>query len=505
MPECERLDDAAKGLQQRVVFLKRRAVALDIALVGALVSLIATVSLRLGGWSWSPWALYGSIVVLAVLVFGILAWRVRVLALPVLQRADRTLRLQERLSTAYEYLERDTPSVFLPGLRAEAERVAGQVDPRQVFPGRWPRRAWGLPLLLVVLVGFTQLDVAPLQFENGGREELAHEVTREGERLERWGRRLEDLAKQQRLDRSLILARHMQNLGRRLQREGAEKSQVAERISTLSQYLERMQQELQERALMSEASGMAAREVLMSGKSVKQELHDILQMLQNDDLPREMAAVAEQGVLRLGQQLGQNTALEQLVQSLRAGNVQAARQLLQDILERQQASEEMEHLERARRALEYSSRALQRGGESNEAADKGSPQPGNQPAHQGPFEYDEDMASEDMPSIEDFGSPGLDEGFGVARHMRQGQERTLRESVQPPSQVPIKSGEGSMRLAYMRYLPMQNEAREPLEQVVVRYQRAAEEVLNQEKIPRAYREQVKQYFLAIGMIPDGKQ
>lgn len=504
MPEHEQLDSAAKGLQQRVVFLQRRALALDICLAGVLVSLITTVTVTLGGWSWSPWALYGGIVLLAVLVFAVLAWRVRVLALPVLQRADRTLRLQERLSTAYEYLEQGTQSVFLPGLLTEAERVAAQVEPHRVFPGRWPRRVWGIPILLAALIGFTQLDVAPLQFQDMGREEVAQEVTREGERLERWGRRLEDLAKQQRLDRSLILARHMQNLGRRLQREGTEKSQIAQRISTLSQYLRRMQQELQERALMTEVGGMSARDVLMSGKSVKQELQDILQMLQNDALPREMAAVAEQGILRLSQQFGENTALEQLVQNLRAGNVQAARQLLQDILERQQAAEEMEHLERARRALEYSSRAIQRDGQSDQAPEKGAPQPGNQMAQQGPFSYDEEMSSEDMPSIEDFGAPGFDEGFGVGRHTRQGQEQVLRESDQPLSQVPVKSGEGSMRLAYVRYLPVQNEAREPLEQVVVRYQRTAEEVLHQEKIPRAYREQIKQYFLAIGMMSDGK-
>jgi hypothetical protein len=57
----------------------------------------------------------------------------------------------------------------------------------------------------------------------------------------------------------------------------------------------------------------------------------------------------------------------------------------------------------------------------------------------------------------------------------------------------------------MRYLPIQNEVREPLEKVVVRYQQEAEEVLTQEQIPRDYREQIKHYFLAIGMVPEAKQ
>jgi hypothetical protein len=71
--------------------------------------------------------------------------------------------------------------------------------------------------------------------------------------------------------------------------------------------------------------------------------------------------------------------------------------------------------------------------------------------------------------------------------------------------VPVRSGEGAMRLGYMRYLPIQNEVREPLEKVVVRYQQEAEEVLTQEQIPRDYREQIKHYFLAIGMVPEAKQ
>jgi hypothetical protein len=198
--------------------------------------------------------------------------------------------------------------------------------------------------------------------------------------------------------------------------------------------------------------------------------------------------------------------LEQLMQDLRAGNIKAARQLLQDIIQQQQAAEELEHLERARRALEYSSRTIQRGsGETGEAPAAGSVDVGDKVAGNVPFDFDDEMDGEDMPTMEDFATPGFDEGFGAARHTREGLERRLRESVQQPSQVRIKSGQGAMRLAYVRHLPVQNDAHEPIEQVVVRYQHAAEEVLSQEKIPRHYREQIKQYFLAIGMIPEEKR
>jgi hypothetical protein len=40
----------------------------------------------------------------------------------------------------------------------------------------------------------------------------------------------------------------------------------------------------------------------------------------------------------------------------------------------------------------------------------------------------------------------------------------------------------------------------PVEKAVVQYQHAAEDVLTQEQIPRVYREQIKQYFLSLGMM-----
>jgi hypothetical protein len=351
----------------------------------------------LSGWSIPPIYGYGLIVACCLLGFLAFAWRIKLPALVALQQADHVQHFQERLSTAYEYREHRTDNPFVPGLLSEAERTTRHVNPSLVFPAHWPRRFWAIPLCAAAIIGVFSLDLKPISFEDLASEEIAPDVSREGKRIEQWGERLEELAKQQQLDRSLILARHMKNLGRRLQREGGEKPEAAQRISTLSQYLQRMQQELHERALMANVGGMAAHDVMMSGKSLKQELQDILKLLQSDDLPREMATVAEQGVRRLSQQMGANPNLERLAQSLRAGNLKAARQLLQDIIQQQQASEELEHLERARRALEYSSRSMQRGGDSPQSPSQGAPKAGDSVTSDAPFDLD-DAESEDMVS-----------------------------------------------------------------------------------------------------------
>jgi hypothetical protein len=500
MAEYHNLESVAQRLQRRVIFLRRLGLGLDVLLGGVLAALLAMVLTTLWGWPVPLPMLYGALAVVLVGIFVVLAWRVRSVALEILARADRVHGFHASLSTAYEYLHQHTSNPFVPGLAAVAERLAPHVNVRRVLPLHLPRRVWAIPLLVVATFGFSLLKVTPLRFDETHESDVARNISREGQRLEKWGRNLEELAKREQLDRSMILARQMQQLGQRLQREGGEQRQATERIATLSQYLQRIQQELRERALMSDLGAMAAHDVLMSGQNVKQELRDILQMLQQDVPSRDMAAMAEQSVLRLSRQIGPNPQLESLLQSLRAGDLEAARQLLRDALQQQQASEEVEHLDRARRALEYSSRSIQRGGgQSDTATSRSRPQPDS--SGPGPMDMGDDgMFSESMPGMDDFPSPGAEDGIGTSSTTRQPQTPTLRESDQPASQVEVKSGEGPMRLSYIRHLPMPNAAQVPVEQAVVQYQHAAEEVLTQEQIPRAYREQIKQYFLSLGMM-----
>lgn len=499
MDNHQKLHAIGRQLQQRWLFLRRRGLAGEIFLVASGLAFLATVGARVFGWPISLFWLYGGILGLALLVWAGLAWWVRVEPLSVLIAADRTMGLEERLSTAYEYEQQQPDHRFVPGLVAEAEQAAARVDARLVFPSHLPRRLWGIPLLLLAIIGLHRFDMTPFHFDDLAQDEASKEVQREGKRLEDWGRKLEQLAQQEQLDRSLILARHMKHLGRRLQREGDKGEQASERISTLSQYLQRLHQELRERALMSESGAMAVQDILASGKSVKQELQDILQLLRGDTLPGEMKNVAEQGIQRLSRQLGDNPELQQLMQDLQAGNVSAARQLLQDLIQKQQAAEDMEHLDRARRALQYSARSLQND-KPSESSTKPQPSQGQQPGESGEaFDFGDETLSEDMPGMDDFDTPGFGEDHGFGRHAKQGPKRDLRESEQPVTKVPVKSGEGQMRLGYMRHLPLHNEAKVPLEQAVVTYQQAAEQVLAQEQIPRGYRDQIKQYFLAIGM------
>ena len=495
------LEQAVTRLQRRYRFLRRIRRFLDIVLVGLASCCLITALVKTGMWAAPLYAVYALLALAALGVVLCLGWPGRGSPLDLLAAADRSLLGRERLSTAYEYGRQQPEHPFSDALMSEADRLAPRVEPRQVLPVQLPRRLWAIPVLLVATISLNWIEPPTWSFDTLDGANFNRQMAREGQRLEQWGNELERVARQEHLDRSLVLARQLQNLGKHLQDEDAQRDAFTDRIATLSDYLKRLRQELRERALMGGMGQLAASDTLPSGKSLKQELQDVLNLLQEEAPPRSRVAAAEQGLQRLQQQTGGRPIpeLESMLQNLRAGDVQAARQLLREIIEQRQASEELQHLERARRALEYASRNLQQRAEGQPAGDAA---PGARQAQSDfdPSSLGGEFMMEDLYGMEEFSAPGSDSGYGVSTRVDSRPEQTLRESEQPVSHVELSSSVGPTRLQYMRRLPMVNEAGVPKEEVAVTYLQAAEEVLTHEDIPRAYREQIKRYFLSLGMV-----
>ena len=501
MDQSGLLEQAVTRLQRRYRYLRRVRRSLDTTLIGLAAACLATALVTAGVWM-APLPLVYALLALSTCgVILCLSWPGRGSPLDMLAAADQTLRSRERLSTAYEYGKQHADHPFNAALMDEADRLAPRVEPRQILPLRLPRRLWAMPVLLLATFTLHWVETPMGSFDTLGDADLGRQAVREGQRLEQWGHELERLARQDHLDRSLILARQLQNLGKHLQDERAPQDAFTDRIATLLDYLQRLRQELRERALMSGMGQLGVRDTLPSGKSLKQELQDVLKLLQDEAPPRDRVATAEQSLQRLQQQAGGRPVpeLESLLQNLRAGDVQAARQLLREVIEQQQASEELQHLERARRALEYASRSLRQQAEGQPGGD---PAPGAQqmPGDFDPRNFGGEFMMEDLYGMEEFSAPGADAGYGVSTRVDARPEQALRESEQPVSHVELSSSPGPTRLQYMRRLPMVNEAQVPVEEVAVQYQQAAEEVLTHEDIPRGYREHIKQYFLSLGMV-----
>lgn len=497
------LEQAVRRLQRRHRFLQRIRRALDTALVGLAAACLAAALTTSGIWTAPLPAVYALLTLATLCVIFCLAWPGRGSPLDLLIAADRSLRSSEQLSTAYEYEQRQADHPFRGALMSEAHRLAPRVEPRQVLRLRLPRRLWALPALLVAAFALHWVDAPTLSFDTIGDADFSRQMAREGHRLEQWGNELEQLARHEHLDRSLVLARQLQNLGKHLQDEEAPRDAFTDRIATLSDYLQRLRRELRERALLGGTDQLAAGDTLPSGKNLKQELQDVLNLLQDESPSRSRVAAAEQSLRRLRQQVGgaPMPELESLLQNLRSGDVQAVRQLLREAIDQRQASEELQHLERARRALEYASRNLQQRAEGQPA---GQAAPGARQAQNDfdPRNFGGEFMMEDLYGMEEFSAPGSDAGYGVSTRVDTRPGQTLRESEQPVSHVELSRGVGPTRLQYMRRLPMINEAQVPEEEVAVQYRQAAEEVLTHEDVPRAYREQIKQYFLSLGMVTE---
>jgi hypothetical protein len=90
-------------------------------------------------------------------------------------------------------------------------------------------------------------------------------------------------------------------------------------------------------------------------------------------------------------------------------------------------------------------------------------------------------------------------GRGVERETSRSR---LAEPNAPASKLTGQSGEGGIRRAYVRALPLKADATVPLEEVVATYQRRAEESLSREDVPLSSRDFVKAYFLSIGLVED---
>lgn len=102
----------------------------------------------------------GAVVVVSVLAAAGLALLRRVTPSEGAGRLDEALRLRDRLTTAVELAGRSTRSLFAELALADAEGVAGDVDPARAVPLRANAREWGAGLAAVALAAAV-LFVAP--------------------------------------------------------------------------------------------------------------------------------------------------------------------------------------------------------------------------------------------------------------------------------------------------------------------------------------------------------
>lgn len=445
---------------------------------------------------------------LSALVAVIIGLRSRADPMEVLIRADRTLKLKERLSTAYELAAHPNSHPFRSIVIQEAARVARSVNPFRVIPATTPRTLRWIPFLLLAMLLILVVDLEViLPTALVGSDEGPHPALYEqGQKIERLGKRLETEARLRGLERSLEAARRMQSLGQRLQNEKINDREALARVNSLSDYVRNLEEELRKMAVLEDVSIGKVREVMINQASVSNEVQRLLGMLGRGKLsPSEMRALQER-LQSLGQQGYFDERLSDALSQLQEGDVTGAKELLENFLLQDQLSQDFEYLKRAERALEGSFEHRFAGSEDMdfdhsgpEAGDYGDYEMAGDPLGSsggmpGDFEGGDYLDSEGL---------GANSSIGTGRSVEGEAPRgRLTETTAPASKITGQSGEGGIRRAFVRALPLRADAAVPLEEVLATYQRRAEESLLREEIPPANRDIVRTYFLSIGLVED---
>ncbi|MGH8059592.1 MAG: hypothetical protein ACREOH_20525, partial [Candidatus Entotheonellia bacterium] len=304
----------------------------------------------------------------------------------------------------------------------------------------------------------------------------------------------------------LEAARRMQSVRQRLQNEKINEREAVARVSSLSDYVRNLEEELKKMAVLEDVNIGKVREIMINQASVANEVQRLLGMLARGKLSAGEMRTLQERMQSLGQQGMFDERLSDVLGQLREGNLEGARELLENFLLQDQLAQDFEQLRRAERALERGFEL--EGSEDDRMAFDG---PAGEPGEYGDDEMggDQTASSGGIPGDLEGGDFLDSEGAGSSSSIGSGRgtERESGRSRPPEASSPASkiggiSGEGGVRRAYVRALPLKNEASVPLEEVVVTYRRRAEESLLREEIPLGSRELVKAYFLSIGLVDE---
>jgi hypothetical protein len=511
MEHEEILQRTARTLMRRAGWVRRRALLLQALFFGLCLCLAIAIWHRFVPLPISRLVELGlAAMAFCALVAVAVGLRSRADPMGLLIRADRTLRLKERLSTAYELATSPHPHPLRAIVLQEAARVARSVNPFRVIPSATPRTLRWTPFLLLAIVLVLVVDfgmILPPSF-TGGDERPSPMLHEQGQRLERLGKRLETEARHRGLERSLEAARRMQNVGQRLQNEKVNEREAMARVNSLAEYVRNLEEELKKMAVLEDVSVSKVREVMVNQASVSGEVQRLLGMMGRGKLsPSEMRNLQDR-LQSLGQQGVLDERLSEALNQLRDGDLEGAREMLENYLLQDQLAQDFEHLKRAERALD---RNFEHGlgaseemdldhprGESGESEYEdyemaGDPHGGHS-GMPGDFEGGDYLDSEGMGSNSSVGS-----GRGAESEAPRGR---IAETNAPASRITGQSGEGGVRRSYVRALPLKADASTPLEAVITTYQKRAEESLLREEVPPNNRDLVRAYFLAIGLVEE---
>jgi len=386
--------------------------------------------------------------VLAIAVIFAAAWA---LAGPIdrqqlLINADRRLELEERLSTADEYLKKAGDNLFSTLLIEDAVARAHNIEKSRLYKTKYPGRLKYYPLLIagILLLSILKPGLA-----------ATDELMDLGQRIESSSRLLAARAGEKSLDDTLF--EEMRRFGEELQKGRVAEQEALERAAEMAELLQQRIENLERCSLSAEQNKAADSLGLPEDEGGISELEKELMDLQAVELqPLELQ---ERSGLELMQSKPEELAQAEILVELE--DLNAVRELLKNFLSAQK-------------------------GKNGLSAPPASMAGGS-------------LKEEGEESMQQNGTAGA-AGNEKVEDQRDTAKSLLKSSDQGVSRVEGAADWQETKKIILRSLPPGGKSTISEEKKLIDFRREVEEVIRKEEVPLNYREYIKNYFLKIGLV-----
>ena len=507
LPARERLRETVAALTRA----RRLQVLVDHGFGGLLVGLgLATVAVlvtRLVLSPYPPWQLAGASVIIALVVALLVGWRRRPDALDVAIRADLTLKLKQRLSTAWEFMTVHDDDELAERLAAQAVKAglparAGLVFPLQV--SRWGQLA---PLAAAALLLVSVLDLNWMQAPVP--HEVDEQVVSEGQRLGAFGRAMQARARRDKLPRSARQAAPLERLGARMESGTLSRGEALGQLRQVGVSLDEERLQALADANQTDIGPLRAGNEessptdpgLNAEAMLERMWRGALDSADTRALARRLDDLKRSGISR--------RELEEALRRHQVGDNEGLREILEKLAQIDRARKEHKELRSARDEVR---RARENLGELLAGADRG-----RGPAADMGDAEDKDHGSERGDGTANAGANRRLENKTARKASRSGSQGDSSVAAERQhSPVPTDSGQsepvlkpqsqarkGEVFVSQARVLPRPGRPRVENVEMSSEFASQVEEVLSREQYPAHYKEFVRRYFLNLsqGRVP----
>jgi len=478
-------DSFFKNLKAAYILKAVLRYLIDTILIALILCIVALAIQKLTFWQWSGLWFYPLLIILAAVLAGLYALRLKKGLKDELITLEKELKLEELLSTWYEYRQTDPENPWTAKLETETGNFFKRIPPARAFPGPFIGAHLLIPLL--VILGVLLLVMEPQSF----REDKLFETSlaRLGTRLERVAGRIPPIDRQSEDSRDRELAGEMEKLSRELKSQKLKKEEILRTVQEMKLKIEK------DNSLLS--------------RNIREELGV-------DDFSDKLGSGRETSPERETEKLEQlKETLEEIFQKEVPVSLSRKMESLGHSLELQELLDEI-YEEMGSGLATPGPKSSEDGGQEEGLGTSAEQEKDEAFSGQSLVskDIDETIAQKDPHDLNpsDKHGPGRENGTGTREDLvdvfQAGRGTSAEKSDDPgeferkPAPILTERHEVEAEDLFninVKSLPVMQQTQIKAEDVIQNYRRELEAVLDKEEIPISDREAIRNYFISIGL------